>query len=342
MSSSMVKGYAAESVGKALDLIAYEPPKVKEHDVRVSVTHCGLCYTDIHAIDDYYGITDFPFVPGHEIVGHISEVGAAVTGFKVGDRVGIGWQGRSCGKCEWCKRDEEQLCVSIVDDGTWVPYGGFATSVVVDGRFAYKLPNGMPSEVAAVLMCGGISVYSPLRKHEWKGVKDIGVVGLGGLGHLAIMFAHAMGYNTTVLSSSKAKKDHAIALGADHFIFFDDKESLDGIEFGLDLVLCTAHGRIPWVKVIDTLKKRGILVLVGFADVDFNSTDFVAHEILMEGSFIGNRAMMKEMLQFADKYKITPMIELMPMSRINEAIQRLKDNKARYRVVLVNDIPQRT
>ena len=338
MSSSMVKGYAAGSVGKPLDLIAYDPPEVKEHDVRLSVTHCGLCYTDIHAIDDYYGITDFPFVPGHEIVGRISEIGSAVTGLKLGDRVGVGWQGRSCGRCEWCGKDEEQLCIGIVDDGTWVPYGGFATSVVVDGRFAYKLPDGMPPEVAAVLMCGGISVYNPLKRFADRGTKDIGIVGIGGLGHLAIIFAHAIGLNVTAMSSSREKKDQAIALGADRFVSFDDKEGLIKLEFGLDMILCTSHGDVPWVDVIDTLKKRGALVLVGFADVSFNSTDFVAHEIVMEGSFIGNRATMKEMLEFALKHRITPMIELMPMSRINEAIRRVKENKARYRIVLENDI----
>ncbi|MEE9539946.1 MAG: alcohol dehydrogenase catalytic domain-containing protein, partial [Candidatus Thorarchaeota archaeon] len=147
MSSSKVLGYATRAVGQPLEPFTYEPPKLGEHDVRVSVTHCGVCHTDIHAIDDYYGITTFPFVPGHEIVGYVSAVGRAASGLKEGDRVGIGWQGRSCMQCEWCLQGEEQLCLDIVPSGTWVPYGGFSSSVLVDSRFAYPLPDAMSSEV---------------------------------------------------------------------------------------------------------------------------------------------------------------------------------------------------
>jgi len=162
MSTPTILGYAAREVGQPLEPFTYEAPKLGEHDVRVSVTHCGLCYTDIHGIDNYYGVVTYPFVPGHEIVGYVSEVGKAPFSLKVGDRVGIGWQGRSCGQCEWCSRGEEQLCLDIVKSGTWVPYGGFSSSVVVDSRFAYLIPDTMPSEVASVLMCAGITVYSPL------------------------------------------------------------------------------------------------------------------------------------------------------------------------------------
>ena len=175
-------GYAAMAKGAELEPLRYQPPPLKERDVRVSITHCGLCHTDINAINDYYGITNYPFVPGHEIVGHISEIGSSVSGLKEGDRVGIGWQGRSCMECEWCLRGEEQLCQDIVPDGTWVPYGGFSSSVVVDGRFAYRLPKVMPSEVASVLMCAGVTVYSPLRSHAMQSAKRIGIIGVGGLG----------------------------------------------------------------------------------------------------------------------------------------------------------------
>ena len=148
MSASRVLGYAAKAVGQPLEPFEYAPPDLGENDVRVSVTHCGVCHTDIHAIDNYYGITDFPFVPGHEIVGYVSAVGPAVSGLTGGDRVGIGWHGRSCMQCEWCLKGEEQLCMDIVPSGTWVPYGGFSSSVVVDSRFAYPLPPAMPSQVA--------------------------------------------------------------------------------------------------------------------------------------------------------------------------------------------------
>jgi len=335
MSKSTILGYAAKAIGQSLEPFTYESPKLGEHDVRVDVTHCGFCHTDIHAIDDYYGITTYPFVPGHEIVGYVSEVGREACELKKGDRVGIGWQGRSCMKCEWCLKGEEQLCYDIVDSGTWVPYGGFSSSVVVDSRFAYQLPEAISSELAAVLMCAGVAVFSPLRKYVAQSSK-IGVIGVGGLGHLAIQFAHALGYDVTAISSSHEKKDQALAFGADSFIDLNDKTQLRQAEYGFDLLLCTANSKLNWERLMTILKKNARLVLVGFPDVSFNSTDLVAHQLSIAGSFLGNRATMREMLQFAQKHNIKPMIELMPMTRVNEAIQRVRQNKARYRIVLVN------
>jgi uncharacterized zinc-type alcohol dehydrogenase-like protein len=339
VNTSKIFGYAAKAVGQSLELIEYAPPALGKHDVRVTITHCGLCHTDIHAINNYYGIVNYPFVPGHEIVGHVSEVGPAVVELKQGDRVGIGWQGRSCGKCEWCSKGEEQLCINIVPSGTWVPYGGFSSSVVVDSRFAYPLPHDMPSPVAAVLMCAGITVYSPLRGYLTKPPQKVAIVGVGGLGHLAIQFAHALGYEVTAISSSSNKKGPALELGADSFIDSSDPTALPQMEFYFDMLICTASGGMNWEPLLMILKKRGRLVLLGFPDVTCNSTDLVAHELSITGSFLGNRAAMKEMLAFAHEKGIRPELELMPMFRVNEAIQRLMENKARYRIVLVNESP---
>ena len=337
MSSSKILGYATRAVGQPLEPFTYELPKLGEHDVRVSVTHCGVCHTDIHAIDDYYGITTYPFVPGHEIVGYVSAVGRAVSGLKEGDRVGIGWQGRSCMQCEWCLQGEEQLCMDIVQGGTWVPYGGFSSSVLVDSRFAYPLPDAMPSEVAAVLMCAGITVYSPLKSYAARPAQKIGIIGVGGLGHLALQFARALDNEVTAISSSPEKKEQALAFGADHFIVSDDQTSLQQAAFSFDLLLCTASAKINWEMLLNTLKKNGKLVLVGFPDVAFNSTDLVAHQLSITGSFLGNRATMREMLSFAQVHGIVPKVELMPMTEVNEAIRKVKENKARYRIVLFND-----
>lgn len=338
MSTQTVIGYASRAVGEPLKPFYYNPPEVGANDVRVSVTHCGICHTDIQAIDNYYQIVKYPFVPGHEIVGYISQVGEAVASLHVGDRVGIGWQGRSCMQCEWCLKGEEQLCMDIVASATWSPYGGFSSSVVVDHRFAYPLPKSMPSEVAAVLMCAGLTVYSPLRTYSKQSSPKLAIVGLGGLGHLAIQFAHALNYDVTVISSSFDKKDQALAFGADQFIVSSDQKKLWEYEFGFDLMLCTATGPIPWYALLETLKKEGRIILVGFPDVTFNSTDLVAHNLSITGSFLGNHATMREMLTFAQKHRITPMIETMPMSQVNEAMQRVKENKARYRIVLVNKL----
>jgi uncharacterized zinc-type alcohol dehydrogenase-like protein len=338
MSSRKVLGYAARAVGQPLEQFTFEPPKLGAHDVRVSVTHCGVCHTDIHAIDNYYGITTYPFVPGHEIVGYVSDVGSAVSDLKKGDRVGIGWQGRSCMKCEWCLQGEEQLCTDIVSSGTWVPFGGFSSSVLVNSRFAYPLPDAMSSEVAAVLMCAGIAVYSPLQSYAKQPAQKIGIIGVGGLGHLALQFAHALDYEVTAISSSPEKKQQALAFGADHFMASDDQNSLQQAEFGFDLLLCTASGRINWEALLNTLKKNGTMVVAGFPDVSFNSTDLVAHQLSITGSFLGNRATMREMLSFAQEHGIMPKVEVMPMTEVNEAIRKVKENKARYRIVLSNDI----
>ncbi len=337
MTSSRILAYAANGVGQQLEPLTFEPPKLGKHDVRVSVTHCGVCHTDIHAIDDYYGITAYPFVPGHEIVGYVSEVGHAASDLKEGDRVGIGWQGRSCMKCEWCLQGEEQLCKDIASSGTWVPFGGFSSSILVDSRFAYSLPDAMPSEVAAVLMCAGIAVYSPLRLYAKRPAQKIGIIGVGGLGHLALQFAHALDYEVTAISSSSEKEQQALAFGADHFITSDDQTSLQQAEFGFDLLLCTASGTLNWEPLLTILKKNGTLIVVGFPDVSFNSTDLVAHQLSITGSFLGNRATMREMLSFAQEHGIVPKVEVMPMTEVNEAIRKVKENKARYRIVLFND-----
>ncbi len=336
-SSSTIRGYAASAQGKSLKLRTFKAPKLGEHDVRISVTHCGVCHTDVSAIDDYYEITTYPFVPGHEIVGYVSEVGSAVSGVKEGDRVGVGWQGRSCMKCEWCLSGEEHLCMDIVKAATWDPYGGFSTSVVVDSRFAYHLPKAMRPENAAVLLCAGVTVYSPLRTFAKKGsAQKIGIIGVGGLGHLAIQFAHAMGFEVTAISSSPKKKEEALGFGADYFIDSNDRHALRRVEFGLDLLLCTASAVDNLFALMETLKKRGEFVLVGFPSVDLEPIDLVSHELAITGSFLGNRKTMKEMLMFAQEYGIKPKIELMPMSQVNKALKRVKENKARYRIVLTN------
>jgi uncharacterized zinc-type alcohol dehydrogenase-like protein len=187
-----------------------------------------------------------------------------------------------------------------------------------------------------VLMCAGITVYSPLRSYAAQPSQKIGIIGVGGLGHLAIQFARALGYEVTAISSSPEKKGQALAFGADHFIV-SDETSLRQVVFGFDLLLCTANGKINWELLLNTLKKNGRLILLGFPDVVLNATDLVVHQLSITGSFIGNRATMREMLSFAQVHGITPVVELMPMSQVNEAIQRVKENKARYRIVLVND-----
>ena len=337
MVSSTVFGYASRARGEALEPYIYDLPELGENDIRVRVTHCGLCHTDIQAVDDFYGITEYPFVPGHEIVGYVAHVGSAVTSIKVGDRVGIGWQGRACMQCDWCLKGQEEMCMDIVESATWNPYGGFSSSVIVDHRFAYLLPDDMPSEIAAVLMCAGISVFSPLLRYASEPAMKVAIVGVGGLGHLAIQFAHALNHEVTAISSSAEKEEQALAFGADHFILSSDRSGLRQHNFNFDLLLVTAPGKIPWDPLLNIVKKEGRIILVSFPDMTMDPTDLVAHNLSISGSFLGNHATMREMLAFAQENGIIPMVELMPMAQINEAIQRVRENEARYRIVLVNE-----
>ncbi len=337
MSESKIIGYAAMSRGQSLQPFLYDPPELGEQDIRVAVSHCGLCHTDIQAIDDFYEITDYPFVPGHEIVGTITAMGNAVTSMKIGDRVGIGWQGRSCGHCEWCLKGEEPLCMDIESTATWLPYGGFSSSVMVDHRFAYPIPEAMSSETASVLMCAGITVYNPLKKYASEPGLKLAILGMGGLGHLAIQFAHALGYDVTVFSSSPGKREEALAFGANHFIVSSDRPEYLKHTFYFDLVLCTATGNLPWNVLLNIPKKRGTIILVSFPDMVMNPTDLVAHELTITTSFLGNRVAMSEMLAFASGNHISPVVEIMPMAEVNAAIQKVRENKAHYRIVLVNE-----
>jgi uncharacterized zinc-type alcohol dehydrogenase-like protein len=323
------------ALGRSLERLSYEAPPLGDHDVRVAVSHCGLCYTDVQAIDDFYGITPFPFVPGHEIVGIVEARGSGASELEIGQRVGIGWQGRCCGVCAWCTRGEEQLCADIANAGTWERHGGFADSVTVDSRFAYPLPAALASEVAAVLMCAGASVYAPLSRYAEEAHGRVAIYGVGGLGHLAIQFAHALGFEVTAFSRSAAKEGDALALGADRFVVVGDRARMRPFDYAFDLVVCTAHGAFDWEELMDIVVKRGRLVVVGFPDMSLDPTDLVAHELSITGSFIGNHATMREMLAFAERHGIRPCVELMPMVQVNDAIDRLKKNLARYRIVLV-------
>lgn len=340
-----VHGYAARTAGSPLEPFSYEAPDLGASEVRVAVTHCGVCFTDVHAIDDHFGVFSFPLMPGHEVVGRLTELGPDVSGLREGDLVGVGWQGRSCGRCEWCREGDDHLCRDIASCGTWTPYGGFATEVVVDGRFASPIPPGMPHEEAAVLMCAGAAVYPPLRRYA-DASRRVGIVGIGGLGHLAIQFAHALGCDVTAVSTSPAKEGEARAFGADHFLVSTDQAAMDEVAFGFDLLLCTAHGDLDWSNLLLSLTKRGRLVLVAFPPLHLAAggtagtagplVDLVVHELTITGSFLGSPAEVREMLAFAQEHGITPLVETMPMPMVNRAIERLRENRARYRIVLTN------
>jgi uncharacterized zinc-type alcohol dehydrogenase-like protein len=336
--SEKIKGFAALTKGATLTPFTYDPPTLKENELRIDISHCGICGSDIHAIDDDYSVFDFPFIPGHEVVGVISEVGSGIPASRIGERVGVGWQARACGHCEWCLKGEVQLCLDVGNNGTWTPYGGFSTSIVVQDEFAYPLPEDLPSEHAAVLLCAGLTVFTALSRYYSPAAQKIGIVGIGGLGHLALQFASALGYEVTAISSSSKKREEAFGFGASHYIDSSAKGAYKPFNGYFDMVLITSQGSIDWSKIQTILKRRGKIIMVAFPQVDLDPVDLVVYELSILGSFVGTPDDMRKMLAFAAEHKIRPMVEIIPMSRINEAIARIRQNKAHYRIVLVNDI----
>jgi uncharacterized zinc-type alcohol dehydrogenase-like protein len=332
-----IQGYASMEEKQPLEKFEYEAQELGDFDVQVSISHCGICYSDVHFIDNDAGFTTYPFVPGHEIVGNVSALGSKVTTLNEGDRVGIGWQARSCGGCEWCSRGEENLCPEILQSATWTPYGGFASAIVVDSRFAFPLPENLKSENAGPLMCGGITVYSPFRNHDIKPPMKVGVVGIGGLGHLALQFAKGFGCEVTAFSSTPDKEEEAHALGATHFINSNDTAQLQHAARSLDFIFSVGHD-LDWNAYLGTLRPNGKLCVIGIPAnaINIDPLQLMFGQMSVCGSVIGGSSAIKEMLDFSAQHYIEAKTEVMPMSEVNEAIAKLKDNKVRYRIVLKN------
>ncbi len=330
-----IPAFAAHGPGQPLERFVYQAGPPGPQDVEVQVEFCGICHSDIHLIDNDWQISQYPLVPGHEIVGRIVRKGVEVNHLEVGQRVGIGWLRGSCLHCEWCLRGEENVCTER--QATCVGhYGGFARAIQVHSRFAFPLPEGLEPAAAAPLLCAGITVYSPLRQ-AWQGHPlRVGVIGLGGLGHLAVTFARAFGSKVTVFSSRPEKRAEAERLGAHHFLSSTDARDIRKAEGRLDLILSTVHVPLAWEAYVACLRPRGTLCMLSGLSGPLN----IPAGLLMDGhrsvrgSTVGNCWMTREMLQFAAWNGIQPQIELFPASQINEAIQRVRKGAVRFRAVV--------
>lgn len=332
-----IHAHAVKEAKKSLEPYQYEPDAIGPFDIEVKISHCGICHSDLHLIDNDWGLSKYPFVPGHEIVGTVTAVGSSVKHLKPGQRVGIGWQRSSCFQCEWCKSGDENLCPK--QEATCVGHnGGFAEKIRTDSRFAFLIPEALASEYAAPLMCGGITVFSPLKSHKIDSTKHVGVIGIGGLGHLAIQFAKAMGAKVTAFSSTPEKESEAKKLGADFFVSIDNPKALKKLTNSFDLILCTIFQAQDWSVYLDLLRPKGVICFVGAQSKPAAIPVFplIAGRKGVDGSNIGNRHEIEEMLKFAAEHDIKPMIELFAMDEVNQALEKLKSNKVRYRAVLKN------
>jgi uncharacterized zinc-type alcohol dehydrogenase-like protein len=331
-----IQAHAAMAAKQALVPFAYEPAPLSRHEVEIDITHCGICHSDLHLIDDDWSVSSYPLVPGHEIVGTVVAAGPDAP-HATGQRVGVGWQRGACLECELCRAGHENLCAN--QKATCVgAMGGFARRIRVDGRFAFAIPASLESAVAAPLLCAGATVFSPLRRWGVKSGMRVGVIGIGGLGHLALRFLRAMGCETTAFTSSPDKREEALRLGANHTSSSTHAGELREQASRFDFVLCTVPARLDWVSYLRALKPNGVLCLVGAPPglMAFPASQLLTGQRVVCGSDIGSPGSIREMLAFAAQHGIAAQIETSPMSEVNVALQRVRENKARYRMVLEN------
>jgi uncharacterized zinc-type alcohol dehydrogenase-like protein len=331
----MVKGYAATEPGGALQAFEFDLGPLGDSQVEIKVEYCGLCHSDLSMLNNDWGTTQYPLVPGHEVVGTVEAVGPHAKGISVGQRVGLGWFASSCLTCEWCKSGNHNLCPSRT--GTIVGrYGGFADRVRADAAWVVPLPEPLDPQAAGPLFCGGVTVFHPIVQFKVKPTDRVGVVGIGGLGHMALLFLDAWGCEVTAFSSSPEKETEARQFGADHFVNSRDSEALKKVANSLDFILSTVNVPLDWDAYIAALRPKGRLHLVGVVAQPIPVPVFplLAGQKSISSSPTGSPVTMATMLDFAARHHIQPTIETYRFSEINEAFEKLRQGQARYRIVL--------
>lgn len=341
--STTVPAYAAPAANAPLERTTVPRRPVGEFDVLIDIKYAGICHSDIHQARDGWGEGIFPMVPGHEIAGVVSEVGPGVTKYAVGDHVGVGCFVDSCRTCEYCEQGLEQFCVqgntatyNDRDKNGEPTYGGYATHVVVDENYAVRIPDGLALDIAAPLLCAGITLYSPLRHWKAGPGKKVAVVGLGGLGHMGVQIAHALGAEVTVLSQSLRKKDDGLRLGAEHYYATSDPATFEQLAGTFDLIVSTVSAPLDMDAYLRLVKTDGAFVNVGAPEEPnaLNMFSLIAGRKTLAGSMIGGIAETQEMLDFCAEHGLGAEIEVIRAEQINEAYERVLASDVRYRFVI--------
>jgi uncharacterized zinc-type alcohol dehydrogenase-like protein len=338
-----VNAYAAPAAGQPLAPTTIERREVGSHDVLIEIQYAGICHSDLHTVNGDWGPQPFPVVPGHEIVGVVTEVGTDVTQHRVGDRVGVGCMVNSCGECKNCRNGDEQYCVDGMvptyagtdRDGT-TTQGGYSTHVVVNADFVLSVPDGIDSAAAAPLLCAGITTYAPLRHWGAGPGRKVAVVGLGGLGHMAVKIAHALGAEVTVLSQSLKKQEDGLRLGADDYFATSDPATFEQLAGRFDLIVNTVSAHLDLDAYLGLLAVDGTLVNVGAPPepLSVNAFSLIGARRSFAGSMIGGIALTQEMLDFCAEHGIGAEVEVISADRVNDAYERVLASDVRYRFVI--------
>lgn len=339
-----VRGLAALSAGGPLVPYEFERRKLGAKDVALEITYAGICHSDIHQVKEEWGPALFPMVPGHEIVGQVTEIGSSVSKFKIGDRIGVGVFIDSCRECPPCKSGLQQYCDfgmtgtynGYERDGKSIAFGGYSNGFVIDEDYALHIPSNLEMAAVAPLLCAGITLYSPLRHFKTAQGMEVGVMGLGGLGHMGVKFAKAMGASVSVLSHSEVKREDALRMGASNFYTIKSPEDLKPLRRRFDLLLNTVSAQLDINSYIECLKIDGTMVIIGLPDSPYalRAGALLDGRKSLTGSMIGGIPETQEMLDFAGLHNITSDIELINADYVNEAYQRTIASDVKYRFVI--------
>lgn len=333
-----IHGWAAHSAKSPLQLFSYNPGALEPEQVEIAVEHCGICHSDLSILNNDWGISQYPAILGHEAVGRVVAIGEQVKNLRVGQRVGVGWNSGSCMHCHECMTGQHNLCLTALP--TIVGhYGGFANKLRAHWAWTIALPDALDISSAGPLLCGGITVFAPFLNYDIKPTQRVGVVGIGGLGHLALKFAKAWGCEVTAFTSSDAKADEAKSFGAHHIVSSRDPAAILNLANSLDLLLVTVNVSLDWSALLKTLKPNGRMHVVGavLEPMPIPAFDLIMGQKSISGSPTGDPMAIAAMLDFAARHTIAPQVEHFPMSQVNEALAHLAAGKARYRIVLDAD-----
>ena len=333
-----INAYAALEAGGEFKPFSYEVGELQPNEVEIDVLYCGICHSDLSMVENEWGISQYPLVAGHEVIGKIAAVGSKVQNLEEDMTVGLGWHAGYCGHCHPCKTGDQNLCAQ--SQPTIVAHhGGFADKVRADAASVVKIPEGIDIEAAGPLLCGGITVFNPLVQFDVKSTDKVAVIGIGGLGHIALQFLNAWGCDVTAFTSSDSKREEALSMGAHKTLNSRDQREIESAVDSFDFIISTVNVKLDWNLYLNTLKPKGRLHFVGatLEPLDVSVFALLSGQKSISGSPVGSPTTIESMLEFSRLHKVKPQVEIYPMSKINEAFDQLRSGNTKYRIVLSNE-----